>query len=65
MTQDDLHDASVQIAAAEDALGQQYVTPQQAIEHGSDIIIVGRGILNSREPLATAKQYRETSWSLI
>ena len=33
-----------------DGLGQQYVTPRQAVEeNGADIIIVGRGIYQVRE----------------
>lgn len=46
-----------------DALGQQYVTPQKAIlEHGADIIIVGRGILAANDPLTETKRYREAAW---
>lgn len=53
----------VQMGSKGDALGQQYVTPEKAIiENNSDIIIVGRGILNSEDPLAAAKQYREAGW---
>lgn len=47
-----------------DALGQQYVTPETAIlENGTDIIIVGRGILAAADPLAEARIYREHGWN--
>jgi uridine monophosphate synthetase len=53
----------VQLAEGKDSLGQQYITPQQAIiKNGSDIIIVGRGILGSNLPVNAAKEYREAGW---
>lgn len=53
----------VELTAKQDQLGQRYVTPEQVIqEHGSDIIIVGRGIVKSSDPLVTAKLYRERGW---
>jgi uridine monophosphate synthetase len=53
----------VQIQKEKDTLGQRYVTPELAIlEHESDIIIVGRGILDSHDPLIEAKKYREAGW---
>ncbi len=53
----------VHLSTEGDNLGQQYVTPQQAIlEHGSDVIIVGRGIIKATDPLAEAKQYRAAGW---
>ena len=45
-----------------DQLKQQYVTPEQAIQGGSDIIIVGRGIYGASDPSLAAKQYREAGW---
>lgn len=45
-----------------DKLKQQYVTPEQAIQGGSDIIIVGRGIYGASDPSLAAKQYREAGW---
>jgi orotidine 5'-phosphate decarboxylase subfamily 1 len=53
----------VQLASKKDALGQQYITPWEAIyENESDIIIVGRGIYNAHDPKAAAKIYREQGW---
>lgn len=46
-----------------DGKDQQFLTPYQAIvERGSDVIIVGRGIYASNDPLSTAKRYREAGW---
>lgn len=53
----------VQLESKGDPLGQQYVTPEKAIvENDTDIIIVGRGILNTEDPLAAAKKYRAAGW---
>jgi len=49
--------------AGGDSLLQQYVTPEKAIyEQGTDIIIVGRGILAAKDPLTEAKSYRQQGW---
>jgi len=53
----------VKLDESNDKFGQQYVTPQTAVlENGSDIIIAGRGILQSDNILSTARLYREAGW---
>ena len=55
--------AGVQMAEGTDGFGQQYLTPDKVInELGSDIIIVGRGILQAQDPLAQAQQYKKAGW---
>jgi orotidine-5'-phosphate decarboxylase len=46
-----------------DQLGQQYVTPRQAIdERGADILIVGRAILDSINRVKTAEEYQQEGY---
>lgn len=53
----------VQLEKGQDTLGQQYITPEIAInESGNDLIIVGRGIIAAENPLAMARKYREAAW---
>lgn len=53
----------IQLNTGKDALGQQYITPEMAINHHeTDIIIVGRGIIHADDPLAEAKKYRDAGW---
>ncbi len=53
----------VNLQTTADNLGQQYNTPQSVIgERGSDIIIVGRGIYQTHDPVITATQYKEAGW---
>jgi uridine monophosphate synthetase len=64
---DDLHwinmTPGVKLEQGKDALGQQYITPKQAIvENGSDVIIVGRGIIQADNPLTEAQKYKTAGW---
>lgn len=53
----------VKLQAGTDNLSQQYNTPHHVIaEKGSDVIIVGRAIFQSENPLKTAMLYREAAW---
>ena len=46
-----------------DGLGQKYKTPAECIKSGSDVIIVGRGIIKSKDIAAEARKYREAGWN--
>ena len=46
-----------------DKLGQQYQTPESAIEMGADFIIAGRGIYATEDPVKMAKLYQEEGWN--
>jgi orotidine-5'-phosphate decarboxylase len=52
----------INLASKGDALGQQYNTPAAAIERGADLLIVGRGIYASQDPVEQAKTYRDQAW---
>lgn len=44
-------------------MGQQYATPEEVLyEKGSDVIVVGRGILEAPDRLKAAESYRKSGW---
>lgn len=46
-----------------DGLGQQYNTPSKLITlKGTDIVIVGRGIIKAGDPPSEAERYRRKAW---
>lgn len=46
-----------------DGLGQQYNTPDNLVNiKGTDIAIVGRGIITAADPVAEAERYRRKAW---
>ena len=56
--------SGVKISEGGDQYSQTYNTPENAIKtNGSDVIIVGRGILESDDPVATAVAYKEAAYN--
>lgn len=52
----------VSLDSSGDNLGQQYITAKTAIEGGSNIIIVGRGIYGKIDANIAARHYKEQAW---
>jgi uridine monophosphate synthetase len=49
-----------------DSLGQSYTHPEKAIlEKGNDIIIVGRDIIQNKDPSNRAEKYRKVAWNAL
>lgn len=55
--------SGIKLQGGKDNLGQQYLTPHEAItKKGGDIIVVGRGIFESSNPADAARQYRDAAF---
>lgn len=53
----------VNLSKKGDSLGQNYHTPENVIRNNkSDVIIVGRGILEAEDPLKEAQLYQKAGW---
>ncbi|CAK8676126.1 unnamed protein product [Clavelina lepadiformis] len=54
----------VKLKPGKDAMGQQYLTPDEVIKNrGCDVIIVGRGITDSANRLQEATAFRNAGWA--
>lgn len=53
----------VNIESSGDSLGQQYKSPEEAIDNGADVIIVGRGICGADNPVEVAKEYQQRAFN--
>lgn len=51
------------MTSTNDALSQQYRSPEQAVQQGADVIIVGRGITEAPDRKAACAAYREAGWA--
>ncbi len=56
----------VKLSEGRDTLGQSYIHPEKAIlENGTDIIIVGRDIINHESPVKRAIEYKKIAWNAL
>lgn len=54
----------VKLEQGQDAFGQRYRSLEEIIvQNQSDIIIVGRDIMQAKDPVASAKLYQQRAWS--
>ncbi len=53
----------VKKTAGTDSLGQQYLTVEEAVKGGADLIILGRGLYQADFPEKEAEEYREEAWN--
>ena len=52
----------VKLSKTGDDLGQKYNTPEQVVNSGADLAVVGRGITEATDKLSAVLQYKEKLW---
>lgn len=52
----------VKLGGGGDKFGQQYTTPEDVIKAGSDVVVVGRGIYGTDDPIKSAGEHRKVAW---
>ena len=55
----------VNLAVGDGEMGQRYGHPAEAVNAGSDCIIVGSGIHGASNPAEMAKKYSQASWDAL
>lgn len=55
----------IKLVTGEDKHGQVYNTPSLACDRGTDVLIVGRGIYQAKNPKKAAANYRKAGWNAI
>lgn len=53
----------VKISEGGDLLGQKYKDPQSVVDAGADLAVVGRGITEAADKLATVIEYKKQLWA--
>ncbi|CAK9834031.1 Uridine 5'-monophosphate synthase [Anthophora retusa] len=53
----------VKLLKSSDDLGQQYNTPEAVVNAGADLAVVGRGITEAQDKLATTLEYKKELWA--
>ncbi|XP_058791404.1 uridine 5'-monophosphate synthase [Phymastichus coffea] len=52
----------VQLTKSTDGLGQQYNLPQDVVNSGADLVVVGRGVTQSENKLKSILEYKKVLW---
>ena len=52
----------ISLDSNKDLSDQTYMSPSSAISGGADVIIVGRAIVNSKDPAFESRRYRNEGW---
>lgn len=52
----------VKLSKSGDDLGQKYNTPEQVVNSGADLAVVGRGITEATDKLSAVLEYKEQLW---